>query len=248
MHAGNTQSSDFAGISTNICDTMVYDDSSGDLNKTAIGDWADFSDSANPVYTGDVYIIDLGVDNNGVSYGTKKVTFDSFENDTYTVHFSNLDGSDEHTSEVVTDIERSFTLFSFNAGGAVVPIQPVMTGWDLCFTQYSTILYDDNNVATPYLVRGVYSNMNGTTAARDTINSFNDIGLEDISNYTFSSAQDAIGYKWKDFKDDSYKINPDIFYIIKDNLGEYYKLKFSGFYNGNGERGYPSFQCIKLSD
>ena len=50
MHAGNTGSTDFYGITTNICDTMVYDDSSGDLNKTAIGDWADFSDPANPVY------------------------------------------------------------------------------------------------------------------------------------------------------------------------------------------------------
>ena len=72
--------------------------------------------------------------------------------------------------------------------------------WDLCFTQYSTILYDDNNVATPYLVRGVYINMNGTTAARDTINSFNDITANDISDYTFSSAQDAIGYDWKDYQ------------------------------------------------
>ena len=48
-------------------------------------------------------------------------------------------------------------------------------------------------------------------------------------DYTFSSAQDIIGYDWKDFKDDSYKINPDIFYIIKDQLGEYYKLKFAGY-------------------
>jgi hypothetical protein len=248
MHAGNTGSSDFPGITTNICDTMTYDDSSGDLTKTAIGNWADFSDPGNTVYTGNVYIIDLGVDNNGVSYGFKKVTFDSFENNAYTLHFSNLDGSEEYTSEVVTDSERSFTLFSFKTGGMVVPIQPVTTGWDFCFTQYSTILYDDNNVATPYLVRGVYSNMYGTTAARDTINSFNDIGLADISNYTFSSAQDAIGYKWKDYKDDSYKINPNIFYIIKDHLGDYYKLKFTGYYNSTGERGYPSFQCIKLSD
>ena len=81
--------------------------------------------------------------------------------------------------------------------------------------------------------------MNGTTAARDTINSFNDITANDIPDYTFSSAQDIIGYDWKDYKDDSYNINPNIFYIIKDQHGEYYKLKFAGYYNKSGERGYP---------
>jgi hypothetical protein len=247
MHAGNTGSSDFYGITTNPCDTMVYDDSSGDLNKTAIGKWADFSDPLNPVYPQKVYIIDLGSDNNGLPFGSKKITFDSFNNNVYSIHFSNLDGSDEHYFEVGTDPARSFTLFSFNNGGSMFQFQPPDSDWDLCFTQYSTILFDDNNVATPYLVRGVYINMNGTAAARDTINSFNDITAGDISDYTFSPAQDIIGYDWKDYQDDSYKINPGIFYIIKDQLGEYYKLKFTGFYNNSGERGYSSFQLIKLS-
>jgi hypothetical protein len=248
MHSGNTGSSDFYGITTNICDTMVYDDSSGDLDKTAIGQWADFSDPLNPVYPKNIYIIDLGVDNNGNPYGFKKITFDSLENSTYSIHFSNLDGTDEHFFEVTNDPDRSFTLFSFSNGGSVLPIQPADINWDLCFTQYSTILFDDNNVATPYLVRGVYINMNGTTVARDTINSFYDITVDDIPDYTFSSALDIIGYDWKDYKDDSYNINPNIFYIIKDQFGIYYKLKFAGFYNSNGERGFPSFQCLKLSE
>ena len=248
MHAGNTGSSDFYGITANICDTMVYDDSGGDLSKTAIGNWADFSDPSEPVYPKSVYIIDLGADNDGVSYGSKKITFDSVDNNVYSIHFSNLDGSDEHYAEITTDPDRSFTHFSFRNGGSVVPLLPADNSWDLCFTQYSTILFDDNNVATPYLVRGVYINMTGTSAARDTINSFYDITTEDISDYTFSSAQDIIGYDWKDFEDDSYNINPGIFYVIKDRHGEYYKLKFAGFYNSTGQRGFPSFQCIKLSE
>ena len=248
MHAGNTGSTDFYGITTNICDTMVYDDSGGDLNKTAIGDWADFTEPSNPVYHRKVYIIDLGADNNGVLFGSKKITIDSLVNNVYSIHFSNLDGSDEYHAEVVTDPERSFTLFSFSNGGSIVNAWPAGNSWDLCFTQYSTILFDDNNIATPYLVRGVYINMNGTTAARDTINSFYDITANNISDYTFSSAQDIIGYDWKDYEDNSYNINPDIFYIIKDQLGDYYKLKFAGYYNNTGERGFPSFQCIKLSE
>jgi hypothetical protein len=242
MYAGNTESTDFNGIASNICDTMVYDDSSGDLNKTAIGNWADFTDPVNPVYPKNVYIIDLGSDNNGISYGFRKITVDI-----YSIHYSNLDGSDDNTFEINTDPDRRFTLFSFNNGGSITPVQPIHGEWDLCFTQYSTILFDDYNIATPYLVRGVYINMIGTSAARDTINSFDDITAGDVSDYTFSSAQDIIGYDWKDFDNDSYKINPDIFYIIKDQKGAYYKLKFTGYYNNSGQRGFPSFQCIKLS-
>jgi hypothetical protein len=247
MYAGNTGSADFYGITSNICDTMIYDDSGGDLNKTAIGKWADFTDPSKPVFPKNVYIINMGSDNNGISYGFKKIQFEHFENDTYTIHFSNLDGSDEHNFQVKTDPERNFTLFSFHNGGTVTQIQPTDTKWDICFTQYSTILFDDNNVATPYLVRGVYLNMEGTTAAVDSINSFNDITANDIDNYTFSPSQDAIGYKWKDYKNDSYKINPNIFYIIKDQRGQYYKLKFTGFYNSSGERGYTSFQVNHLT-
>jgi hypothetical protein len=246
MYAGNTGSTDFYGITTNTCDTMIYDDSSGDLSKTAIGEWADFTDPGNPVYAKNVYIIDLGYDNNGIPFGFKKIIFDIFENETYSISFSNLDGSDEHSFQINTDPERSFTLFSFKNGGSTIPVQPTDSEWDICFTQYSTILFDDYNVATPYLVRGVYLNPTATTAASDTINSFYDITINDIDNYTLSSAQDAIGYAWKDYKNDSYKINPDIFYIVKDQTGEYYKLKFTGYYNSSGERGYPSFQIVNL--
>jgi hypothetical protein len=248
MYAGNTGSANFNGITSNICDTMVYDDSDGDLDKTAIGEWADFSDPDNPVYHRTVYIIDLGYDNSGIPFGFKKIIFDNFENDTYWIHFSNLDGSDEHDFQILTDPERSFTFFSFNNGGIIVPVQPSDSEWDICFKQYSTILFDDFNVATPYLVRGVYLNPAGTTAASDTTNSFYDITLYDINNYTFSTAQDAIGYLWKDFEDDSYKINPGIFYIIKDQSDNYYKLKFTGFYNISGARGFPSFQLVNLSN
>ncbi len=247
MHAGKTGSSDFYGITTNISDTMVYDDSSGDLSKTAIGTWADFSDTLNPVYPKRVYIIDIGADNNGVKLGYKKITFDSLTSATYSVHFSNLDGSDEHYADIVTDPSRRFTLFSFQNGGKVVPLQPADKDWDICFTQYSTILFDDKNVATPYLVRGVYINMSGTSAVRDTLKKFNDITSANIPDYLFSTAQDAVGYDWKDYKNDSYKINPNVFYVIRDQNGEYFKLKFTGFYNQSGERGYPSFQCIKLA-
>jgi hypothetical protein len=248
MHAGNTGSSDFNGITKNICDTMIFDSSDGDLNKTAIGNWADFSNAADPVFPEKVYIIDLGADNNGLAFGLKKIVFENYKNRTYSIHYSNLDGSDEHTYQVVTDPERKFTLFSFQKGGYTAAIQPTDKDWDLCFTQYSTILFDNNGVATPYLVRGVYLNPMGTSAAADSINSYYDTELNNATGYSLSSSQDAIGYDWKVYKNDTYSIRPDLFYIIKDQRDEYYKLKFMGYYNSAGARGYPSFQLENLSN
>ncbi len=97
-----------------------------------------------------------------------------------TIHFSNLDGTDEHTFRVQTDPQRKFILFSFRDGGKVMPIQPPDADWDICFTQYSTILFDDNGIATPYLVRGAFLNPDGTTAAADSVNSFYTTGINNF--------------------------------------------------------------------
>ncbi|HKK42696.1 MAG TPA: HmuY family protein [Bacteroidales bacterium] len=247
MHAGNTQSTDFYGITSNVCDTMTFDSSDGDLNKTAIGDWADFKDPSNPVFPGNVYIIDLGSDNSGNPFGLKKVVFESCTDTTYNIHYSNLDGTDEHEYKVSDLVGRKFSLFSFSDGGFTSPLQPEDKDWDICFTQYSSILFDNNGVATPYLVRGVFLNPAGTYAAADSVNSYYNTGFSDIGSYTLSGKQDAIGYDWKVYANDTYSIRQELFYIIKDQKGEYYKLKFTGYYNSTGARGYPSFQLDNLS-
>ena len=53
---------------------------------------------------------------------------------------------------------------------------------------------------------------------------------------------------WKLFDDvqDSYSINPSRSYLIQDQQGFYYKLRFTDFYNNQGERGYSSFEFQKL--
>jgi hypothetical protein len=247
MHAGNTGSADFYGITSNICDTMTFDSSDGDLNKTAIGNWADFTDPSHPVFPGYVYIIDLGTDNSGNPFGLKKIIFENCSDSTYSIHYSNLDGTDEHRYKIVKDEGRRFTLFSFNNGGYTSAIQPEDKEWDLCFTQYSTILFDDNGVATPYLVRGVYLNPEGTSAAADSLNNYYDTGFDNMTDHNLSGKQDAIGYDWKIYANDTYTIRQNLFYIIKDKQGEYFKLKFTGYYNGSGARGYPSFQLDYLS-
>jgi hypothetical protein len=58
---------------------------------------------------------------------------------------------------------------------------------------------------------------------------------------TYSKALDAIGYEWKnyDFETGAYTVNSKEIYIIRNNVGIYFKLRFVGFYSNTGEKGYP---------
>jgi len=252
MYAGNTEQTDFASITSNITSTMIFDRSSGNLDSTAIGNWCDFSDPINPIFPKKVYIINLGVDENGNSFGYKKVVFEKLENDIYYVHFANLDNTDEHYYQISKNSNKNFVQFSFNNGGNMNCQQPDKGIWDLNFTKYSTILFDDNGTPTPYLVRGVFINKDASVA-KDSVNDFRSIDISRVNTYTYSNKQDAIGYNWKEYKNDLYIVKPNYVYIIKDRNNNYFKIRFTGFYNSitnhphYGEKGYPSFEYARLN-
>lgn len=253
MYAGNTKTTDFYSVQQNIADTMLFDNSSGNLDSTAIGQWLDNSDNKNPVFFKHVYIIDRGVDELGNKFGFKKIVFEKLENDTYYFRFSNLDNSDEHEYQITKNPELNFVLFSFDNGGNTDVQQPPKDQWDICFTKYTSILYDNNNVPTPYIVRGALINPNGISVAKETVKPFDEIKYSDVLNHSFLNSQDGIGYDWKIYKDDKYFIVDNWSYIIHNRDNNYYKLRFTGFYNNikddphYGEKGYISFEMTQLN-
>lgn len=252
MYAGNTELTDFTSITTNVASSMIYDRSSGNLDSTAIGNWGDFSDPLNPVFPKKVYIINLGVDENGNSFGFKKIVFEKLENSTYFIHYANLDNSDEHYFQIQKNSSVNFVQFSFSNGGNLDTQQPDKNNWDLNFTKYSTILFDDDGTPTPYLVRGVLINKD-VSVARDTITAFSAIDITKANEYIYSTKQDVIGYDWKVYKNDLYIVKPHFVYIIRDRNNNYFKIRFTGFYNSikdhphYGEKGYPSFEFAKIN-
>lgn len=251
MFAGNTGLTDFNSVTSIGSLSMGFDKSSGNLDSTVIGNWVDYSDVLNPVYPKNVYIINRGTDNKGVSYGLKKIVFEKLENNIYYIHYANLDNSDEQFFQVPKNASANFVLFSFNDGGNLNTQQPNKDLWDLLITKYSTILYDNNNTPTPYPVRGVLIN-NGVSVARDTVTPFNSITYENIRAYTFSTKQDAIGYNWKKYSNGNYLLIDNCSYIIHDRNNDYYKLRFTSYKNSikgdihYGSDGYPSFEYTKL--
>ena len=181
--------------------TWAFDASSGNMDSTAIGDWITY---------GGIYILDLGYSYDGTHQGYRKAEFTELSSNEYEIHYANLDGANEQTHTIQKDAEYNFTFFSFQSD-AVVSIAPPKEDWDIVFGQYAH-LFDPT---FPYLVTGVLSNRNMVEVAEVFDKSFGDIDFADISEYTFSTDIDIIGYDWKTYVGGSFTTHPDKNYIVK---------------------------------
>lgn len=228
---------DFEKTTTYENKTWKHDVPSGNLDSTAIGNWKEANKA---------YIIDRGYDELGTHLGYKKIDFQTVDNEKYTFRLSNLDNSDNQVITVKKDASVNFVTFSFDTKKTTI-VEPPKTDWDICFTQYQHIFYDQPE-PLPYLVTGVLLNPYQTNACADSTTKFSEIEEEDISIYTFKKDWNSIGYDWKaySFETSSFTVFDYKNYIVKDQKGNYYKLHFLDFYNKSGQKGYPLIEFKQL--
>lgn len=216
-----------------------YDNSRGIFSGTAIGDYRNKNF---------IYILDLGVGDNGNQLGYKKLRIDTVNNDAYIIRYSNLDNTQDTTIQITKNDNFNFIYLSLSDNSSV-EIEPRKDNWDLLFSRYTTLLIDSNNDTIPYLVTGVLINyLINVEVVLDTNLSFNDINYELTSEYNFNNQQDIIGYDWKyyDFSTQNYIVNQEKNYVIKNQNGIYFKLRFIDYYNQNGDKGSPKFELQQL--
>lgn len=247
MMAANTGLIDFQAVTDTSGLKWKFDKANGDPDSIAIGNWFNISTN-DTTYPKNVYVIDGGLNELGVHLGYKKIIFEELKNGQYSFKFANLNGSEEYRFTVIKDPDVNFVSFSFKNGGKEVEIQPEKNSWDLLFTQYTDLLFTDDNEPYPYIVTGSLINRNGVEVAFNTLMKFSDITINDIPTFDFSTDYNKIGYEWKiyDFDNSIYTVFSNYNYIIKDVEGFYYKFRFIGFYNNMGEKGYPTFEYQKL--
>ncbi len=253
MFAWNTNRTDFEAVRNELGAQWKSDEANGNPQQTAIGEWGVF-DNNNVASFHQVYLIDRGFEGNSSTNNNtnasklemRKVIFEGLVNGVYRIRFAKLNGTDDHTVEIAKDAAYNKVFLSFDNGGKAVKIEPPKNDWDLLFTRYTHIFPELDSL--PYLVAGALLNISGVEAVKDSSLTFGDITLETINSFTFSSAQDAIGYDWKTFDLDEtrYSIKPDFIFILKDKEGNYYKMRFIDFFNNAGERGYPTFEYQML--
>ncbi len=252
MRAYNTQSTDL-NVVVNLTDTAVvkwkYDESTGSADSTAIGKWG--QPSGNTVVSDQyVYIIDRGFTPDGIQIGYQKLRINSFGNNKYSITIANVDGSNAKELELVKNSGYNFLFVSFNEGGKQVIIEPPKDSYDLLFTQYTTRVYYENFPKFEwYSVNGTLLNPSGEVEmARDTVTAFENIDANATLGYTYSKLWDAMGYNWKSYNIDLgvYTILTYRVFIIRNRKGNYYKMRFVGFTNNQGDRGYPTFEVSKI--
>ena len=209
-----------------------WDHQSGSPDSTAVGDYRNKES---------FYVIDRGYDNDNSQIGYKKLNVESVNSDSYTIRLANIEGSIDTIIEIPKNLANEKIYFSFN-DYSIKDIEP--SHWDLLFTTY-THLFSSN---FPYLVSGVLTNKEHVKVFRDTTYNFDDINLDVITNFNFSTDQNIIGYDWKsyDLNTGVFTINSSINYIIETNNQKYFKLRFLDFYNENGLKGYPKFEYEEL--
>ncbi len=248
MNAGNSGTKNFDEVTSPSGIEMLFDNSNGDPDSTAIGNWADFNVNP-PLFYKEVYVIDLGLDQQGTPLGYKKTVFEELVDDIYSVRFANMDGSSDFTVQVPKDDNRNFVGLLFEDEGTIIDFEPPTQEWDILFGQYTTMLFAEGE-PYPYLVRGVLLNTAGTEAyPYPGDKSFLDIEIEDVVYGQFTTQQDIIGHDWKyyNLEEGVYTVNTEQVYFIKSMDGSVYKMHFLSYYNSDGETGYPKFEFKKFA-
>lgn len=196
-----------------------------------------------------VYVLFLGINNNGDSLGYKKIVFDYVYKNQYHIRYSNLDGSEYFNKTILKYPSKNFTSFSFLIN-ETVEIEPDKTTWDLLFTLTTDFVYTDDfsDTLADYSVTSALLNPYTTRAYLEEKISFDKFSIEHINESLFSNDINIIGYDWKRYEISSgnsgtYSIYPNKVYIINDGSGLYYKLKFLSFKDPEtNERGTFSFE------
>jgi hypothetical protein len=225
-----------------------YDKSDGDPDSTAVGEWVKGNDSL--IYSGEVYLVGVY---DGVKYNPlQKILFTSVSDTNYVFSFAAPAEPSGFTDiNLPKDSLCAFTYFSFKDG--IVSVEPPKREWDLVMTQYTTTLYTDDGIPTPYFVRGVLLNPWKTLGVLDTNLVFEGVTIADTAVIHFTRARDVIGHDWKDVKVNQqtnvadYFVRPKHTYFVMDSEGGVFKIRFTGFYNQDFEPGYPTFDYLKLN-
>lgn len=233
---------------------FTFDYPSGNPDSNAIGEWGDFS-TAYPISKNHVYIIDLGRDANGNVLGFKKMRIKNFTSNAYTIEFLDLHSiaTTPYTLTITKNSTYNYAYVSLQGLGSIVDIEPPKDQWDLWFTQYTTWIYDpDQGFDISYLVIGVLINPNATSGSYDSLNRFSQIEILEAQSKPYYKNWDIVGYGWKNAGNVTgggpvvYITYPQITYIIKSQSNEYFKMRFTDFYNNAGTRGYPKWEQLQM--
>ncbi len=210
----------------------LYDRADG--TEAALDDWQ----------SGDgIYVIDRGYDAEVNDMGKVKVELLSMDAAGFSLRYAVLGSSDIQEVFVPRNETVNMVMLSFDEG--VQNLEPPKEDWDILFTHY-TLFFDElfGQTNIQYLVAGALINPYLVEGQDLDLTDFDAIDATYIQSVDLTSAEDVIGYDWKEFAliGESYSILDNAF-VIRTVEGNDYKFQFTNFLDENGERGAPAFQA-----
>jgi len=218
------------------------DDPSGDLSSTAIAS-VSATASENPVY-----IINRGKNPDGSPRGWKKIRITQ-SSGAYVLQHADINSStfEELTIEKTTD--HDFVFVSFD--NDIVDVAPAKTEWDMVFTIFTNLIQIDATTKIPYAYNDfILTNEGRVEVATVSIEgnvTYESFSAAQLTTIQFDDTRAAIGSDWRVVaqpgSEQEAGVKTDIFYVIEDANGNYYKLRFTRMSDPvSGERGHPQFE------
>lgn len=229
---------------------QYVDHPDGDLNKLAIKPIS-AHDAENPVYLvkmGNEIGTDTpspgGVAVAGADRGWKKIRILQRGNE-YLLQYADVNSTTHTEVSIPKNPGFNFNFFSLSTE-SIVNVEPAQDEWDLNFTVAIEIeeLPGAGNTAygySDYVATNKLGNVKAYRVYTSDIG-YSNFGLADINEANFSEDPRTIGASWRNTLPPDRGIFTNIFYVIKDSDGNYYKLRFTALENQNGVRGYPEFE------
>lgn len=209
-----------------------------------------------------IYLLNMGKDifTGNVPVGTVTTGGDSRgwmkiqvvrQGDSYKVKFAELN-STTHTEVIVNkNAPYNYSFYSLK-NKATVLVQPEKKSWDLCFSVFTnTITGAGSYIYADFIT---INNLGGAgayevkaTGSTTGVEAYNNFKISDIDQSKFVyNDQRIIGGNWREVGPSGYQVKGDVFYVIKDAEGYYFKVRFTRLTSATNERGYPQFEYKPL--
>ncbi|AVM51230.1 HmuY family protein [Capnocytophaga sp. oral taxon 878] len=162
------------------------------------------------------------------------------------------------TYTVDKDPQYNFIFLKLETGDKV-QVQPRKRDWDLCFSTFTGWFSQKYSVqnAINFYPDFIINNLLGGTRAtfftpassiEERDNLYNQYTIENTKKLNLSTekynSQIIIGKNWRDLQNGLLR---NVYFVIQDGDGNFFKLKIKAYKNDAGERGYPTleYQLLK---
>ncbi len=225
-------------------------------DSTALGNWwvAAFSNTSGH---SDVFIIDRGRMDHSGNERYRKIQVLAADDVHYRIRFSYLDNSNVTVLDIPKNSDYSLMYFSFAGNGSLVQQAPPAADWDIVFTKY-THVYFDEPPGSPYryypvtgTLINIWNRTTGTVLKMDSVPDFipfSSFTYSNVAGLPFTANADVIGFDWKyyDFNNSKYLITPNLYYVLKNPDGFYFKIRMIDFYDQNFNKGTVTMEYQRI--